>query len=240
MPGLYIGTSGWNYPHWRNVFYPEGLAQHRWLEHYASVFNCVELNVTFYRTLNPQVFRGWYNRTPKGFGFVVKGPRFITHIKRLKVSPEALAVFLAGVKELKEKALALLWQLPPGFGSDLPRLEAFLRQLVKYRKRQVFEFRQASWFDSKVYSLLERYNACVCIAHSGRFPCERVTTADFLYLRFHGGRAIYASEYGEPELKDWARFIRTQTGKDIFAFFNNDACGYAVSNALQLYQLLQG
>ena len=239
MSELFIGTSGWNYPHWQGVFYPQGLREDKWLEHYTKFFNCVELNVTFYRLLQKKTFENWHKRTPKDFHFVAKGSRFITHIKKIKGIGESLKLFIDNAVGLEEKLAAILWQLPPGFKKDLKRLESFLKLLKKLNIRQAFEFRNESWFDKETYTLLKEYNACLCIAHSSRFSCVKEVTADFLYLRFHGGEALYSSNYSDRELKEWVNFTKKFSHKDILAFFNNDAYGYAVKNALRFKELLE-
>lgn len=250
MPKLFIGTSGWNYAHWQGIFYPKGLSQNKWLEYYTQFFNSVELNVTFYRLVKRQIFENWRKRTPKGFYFVPKGSRFITHIKRLKDCREPLKLFFDAVSGLKEKLSCILWQLPPGYKKDLGRLELFLKLLKKANIRQAFEFRNESWFDNEVYGLLKGYNACLCIAHSPEFPCPvrnvvsngaraKEVTSDFLYLRFHGGQSLYASDYSDKELKDWASFAKKSKTKAIFAYFNNDANAYAVKNALSFKKFLK-
>jgi len=251
MSRLYIGTSGWNYPHWaKGVFYPEGLSQKIWLEYYSRFFNCVELNVTFYRLVQKKTFQNWHKRTPKDFYFVAKGSRFITHIKKLKAAKEPLSLFIDNVIELKEKLAAVLWQLPPSYKMDLKRLESFLKLLDKHNIRQAFEFRHETWFNNEVYSLLKKYNACLAIAHSARFPCPvtnrvcngacvKEITADFLYLRFHGPGSVYSSNYSDAELKEWADFAKEYQRNDIFAFFNNDAYGYAIKNALRFRELIE-
>lgn len=241
MAKLFIGTSGWNYPHWADsVFYPEGLSQSKWLEHYVKFFNSVELNVTFYRLVQKKTFQNWYKRTAKDFYFVAKGSRFITQIKKLKAPSEPLNIFMENVLELKEKLVCILWQFPPSYKKDLLRIESFLKLLIKTKIRQAFEFRNESWFDKEVYGLFRKYNACLCIAHSPRFPCVKEVTGDFLYLRFHGAESLYASNYSDRELKEWANFAKNSKTKTIFAFFNNDAYGYAVKNALRFRQLLEG
>jgi len=248
MAELFIGTSGWNYAHWQDVFYPQGLSQGKWLQYYAEFFNCVELNVTFYRLVQKQTFQNWREKTPQDFYFVAKGSRFITHIKKLQQAQEPLNLFIDNAIGLKEKLAAVLWQLPASLKKDLKGLESFLRLLKKTEIRQVFEFRNITWFDEEVYAVLKKYNACLCIAHSSRFPCIKEVTADFLYLRFHGGGLLYSSEYSEQELKEWADFAKKFSGagsafgtkiKEIFAFFNNDAYGYALKNALRFRELLE-
>lgn len=240
MPKLFIGTSGWNYPHWQGIFYPQDLSQRKWLEYYAKFFNCVELNVTFYRLVQRKTFQNWHKRTPKDFYFVAKGSRFITHMKKLKGIREPLNLFIENILELKEKLAAVLWQFPPSFKKDLLLLEPFLKLLKKTDIRQAFEFRNATWFDKGTFVLLKKYNACLCIAHSGRFPYIKEVTSDFLYLRFHGGKELYSSNYSDKELKDWVKFTGPyKKDKGIFAFFNNDAYGYAVKNAGRFRELLK-
>lgn len=196
-------------------------------------------NVTFYRSVKRKVFENWNKRTPKNFSFVAKGPRFITHIKKLKIEKESLDFFMDSCSGLKEKLSAVLWQLPPSYKKDIKRLELFFKLLKKTNVRQAFEFRNETWFDDEVYSLLSEFNACLCIAHSGRFPCVKEITADFIYLRFHGGGSLYSSNYSDSELKEWAAFAKKFKNRDIFAFFNNDAHGYAVKNALKFRELLK-
>jgi len=240
MSRFLIGTSGWDYPHWgEGVFYPEGLTQKKWLEYYADFFNCVELNVTFYRLVRKETFENWDKRTPQDFSFVAKGSRFITHIKRIKGVKGPLDLFIANALNLRQKLAAVLWQFPPGFKKDIKRLEDFLRLLKKTKIRQVLEFRNETWFNQEVFALLKDYNSGLCIAHSGRFPYAEEVTADFLYLRFHGGASLYSSNYSDKELKEWADFASQYKDKDIFAFFNNDAHGYAVKNALRVKELLE-
>ena len=238
---FFIGTSGWNYSHWKGVFYPEDLSSSKWLGYYAGSFNAVELNVTFYRMVRGPTFENWYMRTPKGFYFVVKGSRFITHIKRLQGARSSLKLLLDNAGALKEKLAAVLWQLPPNFKKDLKTLESFCKLLQNAGIRQAFEFRNESWFDEGTYNVLKEYNCCLCIAHSGRrYPCVKEITADFLYLRFHGGESLYASDYPVGELKAWADFARGSKPADIFAFFNNDAYGYALDNARKFREFFLG
>jgi uncharacterized protein YecE (DUF72 family) len=245
MVQTFVGTSGYCYDHWtENVFYPAGLPQREYLEFYARHFDSVELNVSFYRLPKKETFVNWAKRTPRGFSFVVKGSRYITHIKRLKGIEESLRFFFAQISGLGNKLSAVLWQLPPGFKKDLSRLEGFLRNTrkIKRKLRLIFEFRHPSWFAEDTYHLLRKRNICLCIAHSPHWPVAREVTADFVYLRFHGGQHLYGSNYTEEELREWADFARQILAgrKDLYAFFNNDACGYAVRNALRFRELLGG
>ena len=201
MKPVYIGTSGYSYSHWSKVFYPRELPQSKWLEYYAENFNTVELNVTFYRLPQESAFSTWYKKTPKDFTFAVKGSRFITHVKKLNNIEDSLVLFMKRAKILKEKLGVILWQLPPNLKINTERLEDFLKNLKKYKHINAFEFRNESWFDEKIYSLLKKYNSVLVIADSPRYPLEEILTADFVYVRFHGGKVLYGSEYSKKELK---------------------------------------
>src|ERR1041385_3298565 len=206
MAQRWIGTSGWNYKHWRDgVFYPPRLPARRWLEYYAGVFDTVELNVTFYRSVPRATFEAWRRGTPEGFAFVAKGPRFITHLKRLNVDRKSVDYFLDAAEGLGEKLHCVLWQLPPHFRKDVGRLERFLDLARRDGLRLPFQFRDESWIDPEVHALLRDRGACLCIADSVKRPHASEVTADFLYLRFHGG-IDHSSEYSRKELSQWAAF----------------------------------
>jgi uncharacterized protein YecE (DUF72 family) len=245
MPLIKIGTSGYNYKHWANgVFYPPGLLQKKWLEFYCEHFNIVELNVTFYRLPKKKTFLNWHTRTPKGFHFAIKGNRFITHIKRLKDCNESVRLFSQEAAGLKDKLKVILWQMPPSLKIDIKNLESFcklLKTICPEKVRHVFEFRERSWFVQKVYKLLEDFNYSLCIADSPQWPKIEKTTSNFVYLRFHGGKRLYGSQYSKEELEDWAKDITgwLREDKDVYAFFNNDAYGYAVQNAKELKEILK-
>ncbi len=236
MTERFIGTSGWNYKHWKGILYPLKLSPRCWLDCYVEYFNTVELNVTFYRLVKETTFENWREETPDSFVFAVKGSRYISHVKKLKQAEAALDRLELGARHLERKLGVTLWQLAPNHKQDLDRLEGFLRLLKKTGTRQAFEFRHQSWFNKATYDLLEKYKACLCIAESGgRYPCVRERTANFLYIRFHGKG--YSSDYPEEELKEWAEFIQ-RSRKEAFIYFNNDANGYAVKNALTLKTFL--
>lgn len=244
---VFIGTSGYNYPHWWNgVFFPSDLSQRKWLEFYAEHFDTVELNVTFYRLPTKEVFDGWYKRTPKEFSFAVKGSRFITHIKRLKDCREPLSLFLEHASPLKEKLGVVLWQLPPRFPFQKERLEEFCVLLSTLPRSKglhhTFEFRDASWLCQEAFRILEEFNFAFCIAHGSGLPLMERVTSDFIYLRFHGGEVLYGSNYSEKELKKWANKIQDwkAKGKNTYIYFNNDAYGFAVKNALTLKKMVAG
>lgn len=240
MARLYLGTSGYNYSHWRGVFYPQGLPGTEWIRYYATQFNTVELNVTFYRLPLAKTFANWYERTPEYFRFAIKGSRLITHTRRLVEVQDVTQNFFDRAAGLNEKLGVVLWQLPPGFKADLNRLSSFCdllsSQPVARDARHAFEFRHQSWFIPEVYDLLARYGYALCIADGPRWPQAREVTADFVYLRFHGSRRLYSSCYSPEELSAWAGHIQRwlAEGRDVYAYFNNDVEGHAVANAREL------
>ena len=241
---IFIGTSGYSYPHWWNgVFYPSELPQRKWLEFYADRFDTVELNVSFYRLPKKEVFEGWYKRAPKGFLFAVKGSRFITHIKRLKDCREPLSLLLDHAAPLKEKMGVLLWQLPPRFTFQKERLEEFCVLLSTLPRskglRHAFEFRDETWLCREAFRILEEFNFAFCIAHGSGLPFVETVTSEVVYLRLHGSQTLYGSSYPDRELKGWAEKIRAwrDKGGRVFVYFNNDAYGFAVKNALALKKL---
>ncbi len=240
---LYIGTSGFYYKHWKGLFYPEQLPQSSWLSYYSTRFNCVELNVTFYRLPAKKTFTRWYTETPEGFKFVLKGSRFITHIKKLTDCEQALEQLTAHAAELKQKLLGFLWQLPPSFKIDAERLSSFLKLLGKLSPHcfHSFEFRHSSWMNEAVYNVLRQYNASLCIADSPSFPYAEKLTSRTCYVRFHGGKQLYGSEYSAKELSDWAYKLRSwfSVTDTMLIFFNNDAEGFAVHNAQTLMQMIR-
>jgi len=200
----YIGTSGWHYDHWRDRFYPEKLSKPQWLEFYASHFTTVELNNSFYRLPSEAAFTTWYNSSPTNFIFAVKVSRFITHIKRLKNSEEAVENFITRAKILKEKLGPLLYQLPPNMHRNDVVLASFLSNLPQGMKH-VIEFRHQSWLEEEVFEILRKYNTGLCIFDMPSFTCPLVATADFAYIRFHGSSGLYSSCYSDEELANWAK-----------------------------------
>jgi uncharacterized protein YecE (DUF72 family) len=237
----FIGTSGWHYDHWRRTFYPEKLPRKDWLDYYTRHFNTVEINASFYRLPQESTFTAWHRAVPSGFCFAVKVSRFITHIKRLKDSREPLGTFVDRAKYLQNSLGPLLYQLPPGLQRDDARLEAFL-VLLDNKLRHVFEFRHRSWMDEAVFNLLRKYNAGFCVFDMPDFTSPVVVTADFAYIRFHGKNNLYSGCYPDAELADWAeRLHKLPPGLGtIYVYFNNDAGGYAIENALTLRKLLEG
>ncbi len=242
MPELRIGTSGWQYPHWRGRFYPQAISPRDWLPFYSQEFETVEVNNSFYRLPEPSAFERWYKVTPAGFLFALKGSRFITHVRKLlgEEVPQAVQTFLNRSSLLREKQGPILWQLPPSLHYDPKRLEGFLGALPSEDFRFALEVRHRSWMTEECYTLLRSRNIAWVIADAPKFPKEEVITANFVYLRFHGAEALYASKYSDQQLESWSQKIRgwLRQGLDVYAYFNNDFNAYAVENARQLKALV--
>jgi len=240
--GIYVGTSGYSYQHWKSRFYPPQFPASKWLQFYSQHFNIVELNITFYRLPAKKAFQSWYLKTAKNFKFVIKGSRFITHIKRLKECRGPLRLFFNRAEALKEKLACVLWQLPPSLKCDLERLDKFIKILKnRYSScRHSFEFREKSWFNPQTYNILNKNDINLCIADAPNFRTPVELTSSFIYLRFHGGKILYGSQYSDKELKNWAQNAKKWLKKKplLFAFFNNDAYAFAVKNALKFKELL--
>jgi len=280
---MHIGISGWRYEPWRGVFYPEGLAQHRELEYASRRFPTLEINGTFYSLQRPAHFRDWYDATPPGFVFAVKGSRFISHMKRLKDVEKPLANFFAsGIFDLRDKLGPFLWQFPPNFRFEAERLEAFFELLprdleaalrlarrrderVKGRcrlaidanraLRHAIEIRHESFLVPEFVALLRRHNVALVVADTaGKWPFVEDVTADFMYLRLHGDKVLYASGYSDAALDLWAERIRAwsaggerdsaqkisrqaparRRNRDVYCYFDNDMKVKAPFDALRL------
>jgi uncharacterized protein YecE (DUF72 family) len=240
VPRLLVGTSGWSYPHWRGIFYPPELKASGQLLHYVSYFDTVELNASFYRMPSEKAFRSWKATAPEGFCFAVKGHRYVTHLKKLRDVNEHLERFFERVRLLEEALGPILFQLPPRWNCNLDRLQGFLA-LLPSDLRFAIEFRSTSWLNEEVFSVLEEHGTALCIASLPNFDCPVRSTAPYAYIRFHGAQQIYAGRYREDELRWWAEQISfcLADGRDVYAYFNNDAHGYAVENALQLKEMLR-
>jgi uncharacterized protein YecE (DUF72 family) len=239
-----IGCSGWNYDHWRNgVFYPPRCAASNWLEYYARYFDTVEVNMTFYRLPKAPVVQRWVLETPPGFLFAVKMSRYVTHIKRLRGVAEHVPRLLERLEPLLQspKLGPLLWQLPPTFQRDLARLDATLEYIRGDGRRHAFEFRHPSWFCPVTYELLSAHNAALVIGDRPQVNEFQVheLTADFTFVRFHGGTHGANGNYSHAELDEWADRLASWSDEvDVFAYFNNDWEGYAIENALYVKRRL--
>jgi uncharacterized protein YecE (DUF72 family) len=237
MATVRVGISGWTYPNWRGAFYPEGLVQRRELEYASRRMNSIEINGSFYSLQRPASYRKWYEETPPGFVFAVKGGRFITHMKKLKDVERPLANFFAsGVLRLAEKLGPILWQFPPNLRFDYDRLARFLDLLPRNAAaaaslaarrddrfadrswtpaehdgavRHAFEPRHPSFFTAETVGLLRSHGAALVFADTaGKWPYAEDVTADFVYVRPHGAEDLYTSGYTGSQLEWWARRVR--------------------------------
>jgi len=279
-----VGISGWRYPPWRNVFYPRGLPQHRELEYASRHVRSVEINGSFYSLQRPSSYLAWYAGTPDDFVFAVKGARFISHNKKLKDCGRPLANFFAsGVLALEDKLGPVLWQLPPQLSFDAERVEQFLASLprttgaaseiarghdhrIKHGAyldvrvdrpiRYAMEVRHETFADPAFVRILRKANVALCVADTaGKWPYFEDVTADFVYIRLHGAKRLYASGYSSPELDRWADRIaawrrgeeppdavlaapgtkpRPARGRDVYVYFDNDVKVRAPFDAMNL------
>jgi uncharacterized protein YecE (DUF72 family) len=234
-----IGCSGWNYPHWREVFYPAGLPESRWLEHYAETFDTVEVNSTFYRLPTRKSTERWAAASPPGFLFTVKASRYLTHIRRLREVGDGFAILRERIEPLIDarKLGPILWQLPESFRRDDERLATALGELPE--GRHCFEFRHASWFVPEVLAILREHRAALVIGDNPSRPFQTLDrTADWMFVRLHKGRGR-GGNYTPAQLKEWAERVREwRRDGDVYVYFNDDWQGFAVREARRLKELV--
>ena len=284
---ILIGISGWRYEPWRGVFYPEKLPQHRELAYASRMLPTIEINGSFYSLQSPAYYAQWHDDTPEGFVFAVKGPKYITHMRRLKEVETPLANFFAnGLFELKDKLGPILWQFPPQLPFKPERFEAFFAQLPrdteqaaelakrhddrvegrmslaidrKRALRHAVEIRHESFIDPEFIALLRKYRVALVVADTaGKWPLLEDLTSDFVYLRLHGDKELYASGYSGEALDRWAHRIRTWSAggqvsdarlasprpapkrakRDIYCYFDNDVKVHAPYDAATLARKL--
>ena len=240
MKPVHVGCSGWNYRDWRGRVYPKGLPASRWLEHYATLFDTVEVNSTFYRLANRDAVARWVEQTPDRFLFTLKASRYLTHIKRLTNLEQGVQRFYERIEPLvgTPKMGPVLWQLPENFHRDDERLANALTGLPN--GRHCFEFRHESWFTPDVYALLREHGAALVIGDTPTRPFQTYEmTTDWTFVRFHHGARGRRGNYSAAELEEWARRIDGWRSRvEVFAYFNNDWEGFAVKNGLWLRRRL--
>jgi uncharacterized protein YecE (DUF72 family) len=243
---VYIGTSGWNYKHWREIFYPKGLPQKSWLRYLAAHFDTVEINTSFYRIPKTESVAQWQCDTPPQFRFAVKLWRGITHYRKLTNSGDFLRRFFDVFEPLDQKRRApLLNQLPPNQRRNPEKLKGFfadLRAAAPSAWRYAVEFRNNSWLTDDVYKLLNDEAAALCLHDmQGAGATDTPNAAPFIYMRRHGsGEGKYAGRYSPEQIRADASRIAFwhSAGKDVFVYYNNDIGGHALENARQLKQEL--
>jgi uncharacterized protein YecE (DUF72 family) len=236
-----VGCSGWQYRHWRGVFYPADLPLKDWFDFYASWFDTVEINNTFYRLPEATTFVAWAARAPEHFLFAVKASRFLTHMKKLKDPEEPLDRFFSRAMFLDGHLGPVLYQLPPGWKLDRPRLERFVRALPG-GVRHVIEFRDPTWYTAEVFALLERHRVSMCLHDMPGSATGRLRVGPSVYVRFHGASGRYDGSYPDARLAHWAAWLAkpARQGVDVYVYFNNDAGGHAPRNALVLRRYMDG
>jgi uncharacterized protein YecE (DUF72 family) len=234
-----IGCSGWQYRHWRGSFYPRELSTDRWLEHYAARFDTVELNNSFYRLPEADVFAAWARRLPSGFAMAVKASRYLTHLKRLREPQEPLARLWSRAERLGDHLGPMLYQLPPRWHRNLDRLASFLEALPRGR-RQAIEFRDPSWYGAPVLELLDAASVALCLHDMRGSRSAREPIGPFAYVRFHGAGATYGGRYSSQALSAWAGKLTewSSHGLPCFAYFNNDVGGHAPRDAARLREMV--
>ncbi|MGH7731244.1 MAG: DUF72 domain-containing protein [Candidatus Eiseniibacteriota bacterium] len=224
------GTSGYSYDAWKGTFYPKKIAAKDMLRYYAERFPTVEINNTFYRMPKESLIQAWADQVPESFTFVLKASQRITHFLRLKECGELLTYLFRVTSSLGPRLGPLLFQLPPNFKKDVPRLQGFFDAMPE-RRRVAVEFRHASWFDDEVYETLRRQGAALCVADTGEEPAAPlVATADWGYLR------LRREEFSDAELRDWARRIREQPWTDAFVFLKHEEEGKGPKLAAKLME----
>jgi uncharacterized protein YecE (DUF72 family) len=236
MKPVRIGCSGWNYDDWRGRLYPPDMGPARWLEHYATVFDTVEVNATFYRLPKRSTVEAWVERTPDDFLFAIKASRYLTHIKRLRDLHGHVKRLLEPLEPLLEsgKMGPLLWQLPENFHRDDERLAGALEAFPALRN--CIEFRHPSWFAADVLELLREHEVAVVIGDHPARPFQSYEpTADWVYVRLHFGARGRRGNYSRAELETWRRRIAAwRAAREVFVYANNDWEGFAVENARRL------
>ena len=261
----WIGISGYDYKPWRGSYYPAEMPARRWLEYASREFETIELNGTFYSLKSPAVFEKWAAATPDDFIFAIKGGRFITHNLKLRNCETAMGNFFAsGILALGTKTGPFLWQLPATYSFDVGRMREFMRELPRSSReaervaarhderlrrgaltvaaenvayRHAFEVRHPSYFTGEFFEILREQGMALVIADTaGRFPYAEDVTADFVYVRLHGPKVIYASGYDDDDLKGWANRIRRwqRKSRDVYVYFDNDVKTYAPFDARRL------
>jgi len=271
MADIRVGISGWTYPAWRGDFYPKGLAHRKELSYAAERLTSIEINGSFYALQKPESYTKWRSETPEDFVFAIKGGRYITHMKRLLDARDGLAnYFAAGTLALGPKLGPILWQLPPTLQFESQRLADFFDGLPRTTQaaadlaaqhddkltedrvfaqterdvpiRYAVEARHASFETDEAVDLMREHSIGFVVADTaGRYPRITTPTADFVYVRMHGDKELYASGYTDEALDKWSKRFRDwiDEGLDVYVYFDNDMKGFAPHNAMSLLERLR-
>jgi uncharacterized protein YecE (DUF72 family) len=243
VDNIYIGTSGWSYKHWKELFYPPKLAATKWLPYYAQFFDSTEINGSFYRLPTQETVLKWMEQVPQGFRFCPKISRYLTHMKKLRDPEEPLERFFSIFEPMQPIMGPVLIQLPPQLPFQYDLVDHFF-SLLKYRYapyRFVIEVRHNTWLHDDALTLMTKYDIGFVISQSAVFPYLEMITAQNVYVRFHGPGDLYASPYTDDMLQQFARRFRewTAEGHTVWAYFNNDIHGYAVQDARRLQGMVR-
>lgn len=236
---IYIGTSGYTYNHWINVFYPPNLKKTKGFEYYQNFFDTVEINATFYRDFTEKTYINWKNKAKSNFKYFLKVPRLITHVKMLNEVKEDIEKFINISQILYEKLGGYLLQLHPKIQKNIELLENTISYFNK--SLLVIEFRNKHWFEDDVFNILRKHNTILCNVQSPDIEINNIITSDYAYIRLHGIKNWYTYNYTDDDLKrivDLLNYYKENNIKETYIFFNNDFNGYAPKNALRLKELL--
>jgi uncharacterized protein YecE (DUF72 family) len=240
---IHVGTSGWSYQHWKDVFYPHKLAATKWLPYYAGIFPTTEINGSFYRLPSEETVKKWLSLVPDDFLFCPKMSRYLTHMKKLKDPEEPLERFFSIFEHMKGKMGPVLIQLPEMLRFNYDVAEHFYR-LLKFQYKAyefVIEVRHETWLQEDSLTLMTKYNVGLVISQSGNiFPYSEIVTAKNIYVRFHGPTELYASSYSDETLQRYAKKCKAwkKEGHTVWAYFNNDIHAHAVRDAQRLAKLI--
>ena len=228
-----VGTSGFSYKEWKGNFYPEKIAPAKMLSYYAERLGTVEINMTFRRFPKASVLESWAEQVPESFRFVLKARQVITHFKRLQDVERETDDFLRSASALRQRLGPILFQLPPNFKKDVPRLDRFL-SFVGDRAKLVFEFRHESWFDAELHDSLRKHGAAMCVADGEDLPeTDLVRTADWGYVR------LRREAYTDESLRNWRQKIESQDFSEAFVFFKHEEAGAGPKMAARFMELAE-
>jgi uncharacterized protein YecE (DUF72 family) len=241
LPKVNVGCSGWFYWDWKGLFYPEDMPTSEWFAHYMRTFGTVELNAPFYGWPTVGTVKGWVREVEKAgakdFVYTVKVSELITHIRKMEGVEELIRDFGLIADLLGDKFGCFLYQFPARFEFSEQRLENIVTQL-DHGRRNVVEFRHASWWNERVYEAFRATGTIFCACSGPKLPDALVKTADEVYVRFHGPEKWYRYDYSDAELAEWAEKIRASGAMRVWVYFNNDYDGYAIKNGLTLRGML--
>jgi uncharacterized protein YecE (DUF72 family) len=234
----YIGCSGYYYREWKDLFYPKGLVQAKWFEFYASKFNTLEINNTFYKFPQLNNLLNWYQKAPEGFKFSVKVPGAITHFKQFNETEVLMSDFYDTVKEgLKEKLGCILFQLPPRLNYSKEKLDIIIKHTNLFFQN-VIEFRHNSWWRKDVFETLERHNITFCGVSYPGIINDTITQGNLSYYRFHGVPKLYYSAYDTEFLKTVSIRMMNSQIETAYIYFNNTASAAALANAAEIKNMV--